>query len=356
MLLVFRYCILLPLIYFSYTLTEELSKNAKATSIIIQGQSLHFNVSTACSKPFFMVRSFGEYANFVRKHKNEWISNYPLSGQVILDITLITCNAFSLVKKNCVLSKPLSLYRHNHTFAETVYNSTNNLLLVKKGSISKYDTRYQDYSKCPKMHYTANCTQSVTDAYEFTIRRTLLQHQSWCFIGSSHAKRMHDAAIRRGINSTHLTIRYAHEISNIYKNASLCEQAIIHIGQWDLGWPGKKFTPLESFTESLNFGFATFKNASISTIVLSNNYNPLGKKIISCPPADWRRPDYIDTYNLVIRETAHSYGHQYIDNNAAVVGVLWDSGKDWNHYEPRVNDAIIDNIMGIINHGTQSTP
>lgn len=323
------------------------SKNT-STSLVVQGQRVHFNISTTCTRPYFMVRSFGKYANMAHKGKDdEWRSHPPLSGEVILDITLIACNAFNASKRHCLLRNPVSIYRRNHTFVGA-FSGINTPVLVQTAPLTTINTRYQNYSLCPKKHYTTKCTRSVMDAYSYIIPKDIKMVDNCCFVGASHAQRMRDAALRLGMkNARHIDMKFVSEMTlpHVVSNATRCEYAIIHTGQWDLGWPGKDYTPIEKFVGSLSEGFAAFKNASIPTLVVSNNYNPLAMRIISCPPSDWRRPDYIDQFNGAIRKAAARHGFRFVDNNALVVGVAWDSGRDWNHYDPKVNDAIVANIL-----------
>jgi hypothetical protein len=85
------------------------------------------------------------------------------------------------------------------------------------------------------------------------------------------------------------------------------------------------------------------KANNVSFSFLSNNYNPLGWKALNCPPTDWRRPNYIDLYNNVIKKICRENNVTYIDNNAEVSGVAWDSASDWCHYDKKVMKAIVIN-------------
>ena len=62
-------------------------------------------------------------------------------------------------------------------------------------------------------------------------------------------------------------------------------------------------------------------------------------------PTDWRRPDYIDRYNRVMHAASKENGVQYIDNNAQISGVAWDSASGWVHYDPKVMNAIVMNTF-----------
>ena len=84
-----------------------------------------------------------------------------------------------------------------------------------------------------------------------------------------------------------------------------------------------------------------YKNSGYKLYVVSNNYNPLGNAFLFCPPGDWRRPDYVDTYNNILEAVAKRNGVPYIDNNYEISGVAWDSASDWCHYDFKVMKAVI---------------
>ena len=76
--------------------------------------------------------------------------------------------------------------------------------------------------------------------------------------------------------------------------------------------------------------FCNIQNSSSST-------NPLGMRHGSCPSEDWRNPPNIDMYSQVTRKVAKEFNMPFLDTNF-IIGTLWDSGKDWCHY----NDFVID--------------
>lgn len=65
------------------------------------------------------------------------------------------------------------------------------------------------------------------------------------------------------------------------------EIVLIHMGQWDLGWPEKKLTPIQEYKRYLQNALKAFKEKKCDTAIhiiylLSNNLNyaPLSLRII----------------------------------------------------------------------------
>jgi hypothetical protein len=73
----------------------------------------------------------------------------------------------------------------------------------------------------------------------------------------------------------------------------------------------------------------------------SIHYNPLNRRIQSCPPQDWRSPPVLDGYNTIISRVCKELGQDvvtYIDTGF-FVSPIWDSGPDWNHVHPRATSS-----------------
>lgn len=81
----------------------------------------------------------------------------------------------------------------------------------------------------------------------------------------------------------------------------------------------------------------------------SMNYNPLGGSIASCPPTDWRSPVVVDGYNTILRRLAEHFNIPFIDN-IFIVGPMWDSAKDWSHYNNEVGHRMAAYIVARVLH------
>ena len=125
-------------------------------------------------------------------------------------------------------------------------------------------------------------------------------------------------------------------------NMSSCTHIFVHGGQWDEGWPEAGLPSASEFRSHLRKGLRALGPISA---LLSNNYNPLGDMILSCPPQDWRSPDVVDAYNAISEEVAGSLGVKFVDNNKAAIGPVWDNADDWAHYRGAGFDAAVTNVL-----------
>ena len=189
---------------------------------------------------------------------------------------------------------------------------------------------------------------SAIDGYYFYAPNPLLD-EAICFVGASHALRMHLAAKSMGMHRTrHIRGLFARELHSLANASRNCSRTIVHTGQWDLGWPEQTITPIHTFAQHVRHAIESFKRLSLTKlIIVSNNYAPLGIPALACPPTEWRRPDldFTDKYNHVFQQEALAHGIKYIDNNKAVMGMAWDSGSDWCHPETDVAVAIVKNSL-----------
>merc|ERR1712183_654573 len=105
----------------------------------------------------------------------------------------------------------------------------------------------------------------------------------------------------------------------------------------DAGWPHGHPTTINNYKKALRMGMealtqvANESSRHINILYRSTHYNPIGDRIGSCPPSDWRSPPIIDLYNGVMERVCQEYGLPYIDTTD-IMGILWDRAEDWCHY------------------------
>ena len=233
---------------------------------------------------------------------NIWISFYPVVGKAIIDITLVSCDAFNFSITSCNLPKPVSLYRQEHDFVvKTSLPSTNVWTRIENKALN-IDTRWQIEQCYNKTEWLKPiCSKSPIDAYAYT-EPTFNSSLSICFLGASHGQKLFQYSRKIGMQHTFdIRSRFARDIVPTFKNvtAQKCEYVVLHTGQWDLGWPEGKITPIEEFEHHLERGLKMYKNSGYKLYVVSNNYNPLGNAFLFCPPGDWRRPDYQNHITII---------------------------------------------------------
>lgn len=316
-------------------------------TINIQNERITLQIPTDCNDPYYIVRSFGKNAmKFKRKTFNEWISYKPISGTSIIDVTLITCNAFNVEDYfNHKLPNPVVLYRNQHYFELRKQTNINVWERIDANLPIHINTRYQIDKTCQteKTQKNALCSLSAIDSYTYKSEEVNVK-KSICFVGASHTRKLNDEANKMGMKSYHINVKHIRDLASLANiAASKCEIVFIHTGQWDLGWPEDKLTPIQEYKRYLQNALKAFKEKKYDTYLLSNNYNPLASRIMN--GRDWRRPDFIDKYNSISKIIAEIYNVTYIDNNYEVGGAAWDSASDWCHYDPKVMRAVLMNTL-----------
>lgn len=150
------------------------------------------------------------------------------------------------------------------------------------------------------------------------------------------------------LEARHFYFSFARELINA-KVPATCNHVVVSAGQFDLGWPEYRPTPTEEFQWDLVAGIGAIRNKTTSAqhiVVISSNYNPPGRSMLSCPPKDWRAPDLVDLYNSISRGvTAGMDNVEYLDLQQAVVGPVWDSAPDWCHPPAQAFQAQADRIL-----------
>ena len=80
-------------------------------------------------------------------------------------------------------------------------------------------------------------------------------------------------------------------------------------------------------------------SASLHIYLRSVHENPLGNRISSCPPKDWRNPEVVRLYNDILMMLCQDIeGVNWLDTRQ-VMSPLWDSADDWCHYSNFVGRA-----------------
>jgi hypothetical protein len=130
-----------------------------------------------------------------------------------------------------------------------------------------------------------------------------------------------------------------------------CKTTILTFGQWDAGKPGQP----PHYNEALGYPTPTVEYVKAyevlldaleqrygfdmsRVIVINTHYNPPGDLITACPPKDWRSIPVIDEYNKFVRAMCARRGIDFIDTRD-IIGPVWDSGADLNHYHGQAGVA-----------------
>ena len=231
----------------------------------------------ACGHPYYIVRAFGEEAFF-------WSSlstSYPLMfGRVIINVTLVSCN--DTIGSHSCLPIPTLIYSATHQFPQR--QPVPYTWRCDAECTTTIPTRFQTNLSSPM--------GSAFESYYFDAPTPWLD-EAVCFMGASHAERMQLAAKSMGMNRTrHLLGKFARELHSLANASRSCSRTILHPGSGILAGQSKwshQFTHLHSMSDRQSKVFKRLSPTKL--IIVSNNYLPLGKPALACPPTEWRRPD-----------------------------------------------------------------
>ena len=81
--------------------------------------------------------------------------------------------------------------------------------------------------------------------------------------------------------------------------------------------------------------FTTILDSSTKVHVRNVHENPLGKRISSCPPTDWRNPEVVRVYNELLLEVCARLKLPFIDTTD-IIQPMWDTAPGWCHYKNEV--------------------
>ena len=83
--------------------------------------------------------------------------------------------------------------------------------------------------------------------------------------------------------------------------------------------------------------------------VLSIDFNPLAGCSTTCPPADWRTPHHISSFNSILERAVAARGPYvtFVDL-ARFSRPLWDAAPDWNHPPESVTLAQSAHLLDLI--------
>ena len=293
-------------------------------------------VPANCTSPHLVTRALGQRASFISMDGK--VTPQLPQGEYLVESTLLSCNFQAMDAAACTEPQPLSVFRRVLPFEDPGGRApADGIWVLRSGATVDPATRYQLVKGQPSNH------SGPIAAYRFIPSQYAVE--SWeciCFVGASHARKMYHYAADLGLRRRYFKAQYARDLPGIAAKASGgsmfetgCSRILVHTAQWDLGWPEYRITPAADFVRDLQRGLAEFaaQFPPGAVYVLSSNYNPPGFAMMSCPPTDWRRPDYLDAYNLLTKEVAETHGFTYVDNNALIGGAAWDSATDWCHFD-----------------------
>ncbi|KAL3769835.1 hypothetical protein ACHAWO_011325 [Cyclotella atomus] len=340
---------------------------------------LHSN-RTTCIEPQLIGRLSGYFLSKIKwsyqhvTNHNVIVGRYtvPSPGNYFLEIIATMCQALDmdtdatnvclidpsqhrLTMDNATLDAAL-ITTNNNNNAEGIgfwYNKNEVTMDTTDAtsSIKPLFTRYQpqncrgDNAALDRCKIPTDVTRF--DPYEFQFNSQFFLNDEYlkgkegrlCFIGASHSRVLARFAnqISNNIHVLQVDHRY---VANLTQSevgyASKCGKVVIGMGQWDAGHHGMGPTSFRELKKEMNRAMLEFVkpllDANVSVYFRNMHYNPLGDLITQCPPADWRNPNVVDTYNIITKELCNEFQVPFIDTTD-ITGIMWDRQEDWAHFK-----------------------
>ena len=177
-----------------------------------------------------------------------------------------------------------------------------------------------------------------------------------CLIGDSHLKNLKMARWAQNLSSriAFAQVNWPEQVAERAR-ARFCRGAretIVNTGQWPLSnWRAKPYTD-EAFEAAVSRMLDEMRaelGEGGRLWVLSIDFNPLAGCSTACPPADWRTPHRISSFNHILERAAAARAPQvtFVDL-ARLSQPLWDAAPDWNHPPASVTLAQSAQLLDII--------
>ena len=197
-------------------------------------------------------------------------------------------------------------------------------------------------SKVERM-YEFMYSNETMNSLEADLSANSLRSYVFCFIGASHSRtivEMLSDHFGKGPWFQHIDAAFAENLTKAAKSvrSHKCTHAVVGIGQWPAGWPGGAPMSFQEYEQSMHDGlakFTTILDSRTKVHVRNVHENPLGKKISSCPPTDWRNPEVVRVYNELLLEVCTRLKLPFIDTTD-ITQPMWDTAPDWCHYKNEV--------------------
>ena len=186
-------------------------------------------------------------------------------------------------------------------------------------------------------HKSANVNELKLAAKSTKLSRT-------CFVGASHSRTMVELLTQEYstlVDVLHVDVRWPLDLPDASREVltNNCSTAVVGIGQWPAGWPDNHPMSFVTYEASMRQSLREFarrtKDSGVRLFCRNTHENPLGNRISTCPPSDWRNPEVIRIYNELLSNVCRDLGIRYLVTTD-ITTPMWDSAEDWCHYKSDV--------------------
>jgi len=222
----------------------------------------------------------------------------------------------------------------------------------------KVATRFQLDPLC--VHPRGNCDLSWFDNFSFVAEHNdyfgaseRLSNRTLCFVGDSHSRRivisLKNLFTNITLKSHHVYLEYPSAWDSDAHPSRLltlgCTDVVIAVGLWSLsvhtrGFPTPPHIWKENIFNMISSIVAANKTSSNTMNIILRKIHPipLGYRRTTCPATEWHTPIYLDAYNQQLLELILENKETKIQllDTYDLVGSVWDTSSDWNHFDTKV--------------------
>lgn len=291
----------------------------------------------------------------------------PITGVYFIEILHLACHSTVDTIENDCLPRSLDAMQLNRHFAMLLHGAPppyGYWYTQDRPGVVLTETRYQSTgrssSNCSDRHCDLAPLEKFHFRNHFNDSWTALTSKRFCFLGDSHSFILaHYLAKADSLTTILIPCLYPADYNYTAMSARIndnkCDSLIVAIGQWPLSFQymhkyntSRKFSSPDRFLMRMRaIAHHLFHHHSnVSVAFRSIHYGALTTDKTHCPPLDFRTPMLVDAYNEQLRILAETHpafqqpggAFQFIDTSL-ITRAVWDSARDYSHYDERVTLA-----------------
>jgi len=163
-----------------------------------------------------------------------------------------------------------------------------------------------------------------------------------CFLGFSHSQHLKgdcDMVRPRNVACGWCRARFPKNVNSakaLQLNEMNCSHVVVGLFQWPFSFKNRETITFEKFENDMTQAVKTLiQNTNGQILLRSAHPNGLGTHFTQCPSIEARTTINAAIATEILRDIAHSQNLTFLDTSF-LIDAVWDSAKDWSHYEGEV--------------------
>jgi pterin-4a-carbinolamine dehydratase len=290
----------------------------------------------------------------------------PITGVYFIEILHLACHSTIDTIENDCLPESLDAMQLNRHFAMFLHETQvpyGYWYTQDQPGVVLTETRYQSNGRSSRSCSDRHCDIAPLEKFHFRNHFnnswTVPSSKRFCFLGDSHSYVLAQYLAKEDSLTTILIpclypADYNHTSISAQITDNKCDALIIAMGQWPLSFQymnkyntSRKFLSPDRFLTRMKAiaDHLFHHHSTVSVAFRSIHYGALTTDKTHCPPIDFRTPMLVDAYNEQLRILAETHSafqqqqqsgaFQFIDTSL-IIRAVWDSARDYSHYDKRV--------------------